>query len=58
MTSEELTERELPCLGEYTALAVHSAQDVRCAFRDGFDFECAVDDPLNALAFDAHLAYR
>ncbi len=58
MTSEELTERELPCLDEYTALAVHSAQDVRCAFRAGSYFECEVNDPLNALAFDAHLAYR
>ncbi len=58
MTPQELTERELPYLDEYAALDVHSADDVRSAFRDGFYFGCEADDRLNALAFDARLGLQ
>ena len=58
MTPEELTAREMPYLDEYAALDVHSAQEVRDAFRNDFYFGCEADDPLNALAFDARLGLQ
>ena len=58
MTPEELTVREMPYVDEYSALDVHSAEEVRTAFRDGFYFGCEADDPLNALAFDARLGLQ
>ncbi|MCH8139036.1 MAG: hypothetical protein IH926_08820 [Proteobacteria bacterium] len=52
LSGEELTEREMPYLDEYAALDVHSADEVREAFRNGFYFGCEADDPTTTWAFN------